>query len=273
MKTAFAHVAAEYDAYRPSYPPEVIDHLQTLLAGPCEQGHGATCAQRDRGRPIVVDVGAGTGIFARQMAARRWRVVAVEPSAAMLRVGIVHRLAADAPPESARLHAVAATAECLPMASESVDLVTAAQAFHWFNPPIALAEFARVLRPGGAMALLWNNRDRSRHPIVDRFEELIRRYNPAHDREYRDQDWPAKIAQSGRFHPTTHHRIEWEWCITPDQFVGFSRTISYVRNVIRRDRLTRFEDDLRNLALAAFPCGVCRVPMWTGLWTARRLHR
>ena len=271
MKTAFDHIAAEYDTYRPSYPQEVLEHLQSLLDAAGGEQHKATGLDRRHIAATVVDVGAGTGIFSRQLAACGWRVIAVEPSVTMLREGIVSRT--DATYDRRRLHAVAAGAEQIPIASGSTDLITAAQAFHWFNPPIALAEFARVLRPGGAIALMWNNRDPSRHPIVDQFENLIRHYNPAHERDYREQDWPAKIAHTGLFDTMIEHRMEWEWNITPDQFVGFSRTISYIRNVIARDRLPRFEDELRTLAITAFPDGVVRLPMWTGLWTARRLAR
>ena len=270
MKTAFDHIAGEYDVYRPSYPAEALDMLGGMLAPDGDRHAGPDV--RDRvDTPVIVDVAAGTGIFSRQLAARGWRVIAVEPSVTMLRVGIVEQT--DMSYDRRRLHPIAGGAERIPIASETIDLITAAQAFHWFNPPIALAEFARVLRPGGAIALLWNNRDPARHPIVDQFEELIRRYNPAHDREYRQQDWPAKIAQTGCFEAMIEHRIEWEWKLTADQLVGFSRTISYVRNVIARDQLPRFEAELRSLAMTAFPDGVCRLPMWTGLWTARRLAR
>ena len=80
---------------------------------------------------------------------------------------------------------VCATAEATGLASGSLDLLTAAQAFHWFNPPYALAEFARVLRPGGVLALLWNNREANRSAFVEAYESLIARYNPAYRREYR----------------------------------------------------------------------------------------
>ena len=177
MKTAFDHIAAEYDTYRPSYPPEVLKHLESLLDSPGSPQHDASRLDREPVRATVVDVGAGTGIFSRQLAARGWRVIAVDPSATMLREGIVDRT--NATYDRRRLHPVAAGAEQIPIASDSVDLITAAQAFHWFNPPIALAEFARILRPGGAIALMWNNRDPERHPIVNQFENLIRHYNPA----------------------------------------------------------------------------------------------
>lgn len=141
MKTAFDHIAGEYDTYRPSYPPEVLERLESVLDSFRGGQLAAIRLDGDATAATAVDVGAGTGIFSRQLAARGWRVIAVEPSAAMLRVGIMDRT--DATYDRRRIHPVAAGAERIPIASESIDLITAAQAFHWFNPPIALAEFAR----------------------------------------------------------------------------------------------------------------------------------
>src|SRR6185295_16889471 len=92
--------------------------------------------------------GAGTGISARLLADRGVRVVAVEPGDAMSGSAARHP----------RVRWVAATAEAIGLDSASVDLVLCAQSFHWFRPEAALAEFARILRPRGRLAIVWNRR-------------------------------------------------------------------------------------------------------------------
>jgi SAM-dependent methyltransferase len=133
----FSDRAADYARHRPSYAPEAID---AVLAG-----------LGDPRRLSAADVGAGTGISAALLADRGASVVAVEPNRAMR----------EAAPPHPRVRWVEGTAEATGLPDASVDLVLCAQAFHWFRPREALVEFARVLRPGGRVALLWNERDES----------------------------------------------------------------------------------------------------------------
>lgn len=134
-----ASTAQYYAAARPAYPAELFDALDELL------GHRLDGAD-------VVDVAAGTGISSRQLAQRGARVVAVELSGAMLT-----RLVADSP----GVRAVQGSGNSLPLADASADLITFAQAWHWMDPRRALPEIRRVLRPGGVLALWWNQTDRS----------------------------------------------------------------------------------------------------------------
>jgi SAM-dependent methyltransferase len=130
---AFGRAAELYERARPGWPAAAVElALHELGLGP---------------KSTVVEVGAGTGKLTRQLVVRVGRVVAVEPDEAMRAV-----LARVVP----AAEAVAGRAESLPLADGSVDAVMAAEAFHWFDGPAALAEFARVLRPGGGVALLWN---------------------------------------------------------------------------------------------------------------------
>jgi SAM-dependent methyltransferase len=131
----FSNRAADYARHRPTYPPAAIDAVLEGLGDPS--------------RLAAADVGAGTGISAALLADRGVSVVAVEPNAAM-------REAATPRP---RVVWRDATAEATGLADGSVDVVVCAQAFHWFRRDEALAEFRRVLRPGGRVALLWNERD------------------------------------------------------------------------------------------------------------------
>lgn len=135
----FARGSEEYVRARPGYPPEVIDLLDRLL------GAGGLAAG-----PTVVDLAAGTGKLTVDLVEAGAHVVAVEPIAEMRA-----QLTALLPGVEAR----SGVAEDLPVEDASVDLVTVAQAFHWFDAPAALAEIHRVLRPDGHLAMIWNVRD------------------------------------------------------------------------------------------------------------------
>src|SRR5204863_4155198 len=121
------------------------------------------------------------------LAASGATVIGLEPVAAMRAL-----LAAFAP-------AVASVAETLPLRDASVDAITVAQAFHWFDAPRALAEIARVLRPGGALVLVWNERD-GRVAWVDAMTSAIHRHDDGTSYQPAEElDWPAIVAASGLF--------------------------------------------------------------------------
>jgi ubiquinone/menaquinone biosynthesis C-methylase UbiE len=143
--SSFGPVADAYERARPGYPKEAVRWL-------------AGSKPRD-----VVDLGAGTGKLTRSLVALGHRVTAVEPLEEMLA-----HLRRAAPGATAAV----GRAEEIPLADGSVDVVVCAQAFHWFDHGAALPEIARVLRPGGRLALVWNSRD-DREPWVARLSELI----------------------------------------------------------------------------------------------------
>jgi SAM-dependent methyltransferase len=129
---SFATVAEAYDRARPSYPADAV----VWLVG----SHKST----------VVELGAGTGKLTELLVAAGHDVIATDPLPEML-----GHLRSRVP--GAR--AAVATAESIPVASCSADVVVCAQSFHWFDHEVALPEIARVLRPGGILALVWNSRD------------------------------------------------------------------------------------------------------------------
>ncbi|MFT3831115.1 MAG: methyltransferase domain-containing protein [Opitutaceae bacterium] len=132
----FSHKVADYEASRPDYPEAFFQMLQVRLPIDAE----------------VADLGAGTGLLTRDLLRHQFRCVAIEPDAAML--AVADQQLSGTP----GYRGVVGRAEAIPLPAQSVDLVTAAQAFHWFDPMRTRAECLRVLRPGGFVALVWNDR-------------------------------------------------------------------------------------------------------------------
>jgi SAM-dependent methyltransferase len=147
----------DYARYRPGYPPGLLD----LLRREC----GLT------ENTVVADVGSGTGILARLFVDNGNRVIAVEPNDEMRRAG--ERLLAG----RGRFESVTGTAEATTLPQGSVDLITAGQAFHWFDRTRAREEFARILRPGGRVVLVWNDRRKHGGRFLSAYERLLETYS------------------------------------------------------------------------------------------------
>lgn len=152
----FGDRVADYVRYRPDYPPALLAWLQ--------REHGATPDWR------IADVGAGTGISSKLFLDAGYTVTAVEPNAAM-RAAAVAWLG-DQP----RFAAVDGRADATGLPDASVELVTVAQAFHWFDPGSTRREFARILRHGGLAAIFWNSRRLDGTPFLVGYEALLQRY-------------------------------------------------------------------------------------------------
>jgi SAM-dependent methyltransferase len=147
----FSDLAGAYVAARPSYPPESVEVLIDGLGDPAALA--------------VADLGAGTGISSRAIAARGPLVYAIEPNAKM-------REAAAPDP---RVQWINGTAEATTLAEGSVNVVAAFQAWHWVEHPAGVAEARRILRPGGRMAAIYNERD-ERDAFTAGYGSLILRY-------------------------------------------------------------------------------------------------
>jgi ubiquinone/menaquinone biosynthesis C-methylase UbiE len=207
----FGAGAASYEAARPGYPDEAVAILVEEL--------GVTAGTR------VCDLAAGTGKLTRRLLELDADVVAVEPVE-----GMRAQLATAVP----GVDAITGTAEAIPLPDASVDVVTVAQAFHWFDAPRALREIARVLRPGGGLAILWNERDEAT-PWVAEMSRLIRWHERTVSR-YQHVAWAEIVAEPGCFSPLAEVRVPWEQPMTRELLAERVRSISYIAAMPEPDR-------------------------------------
>jgi SAM-dependent methyltransferase len=192
-----------YERSRPGYPEQAVAHLVERT--------GIVRGSR------VLDLAAGTGKLTRQLSALGSSPLAVEPSASMRAVFV------DAVPG---VPVAAGTAEAIPVATGTFDAVVAAQSFHWFDPSRALPEIARVLRPGGWLALVWNERDES-DPMV---AELVRISKWDRCQPYPvGMDFGPVLDRSGLFGPVERTVVPFSQQLDRGAFVDQIASRSYVR--------------------------------------------
>ena len=152
----FSDRVADYVRYRPGYPPETLDVLRDAV--------GLTS------HSVVADIGSGTGISTELLLRSGAEVYGVEPNDPM-RAAAESQLSANP-----KFRSVRGTAEATTLADGSVDIIAAAQAFHWFDRDRTRAEFTRILRPGGYVVLLWNSRHVDTTPLLRGYEALLQQY-------------------------------------------------------------------------------------------------
>ena len=152
----FSDRVENYVHYRPGYPPEVLQALQ------------AECGLLPS--HVVADIASGTGIWTRRLLENSNPVFGVEPNAEMRLAG--ERLLAAFP----NFTSIAGTAEATTLSDHSVDFVTAAQAAHWFDRKESRSEFVRILKLGGWLALLWNERVTDSTKFLRDYEQLLLTY-------------------------------------------------------------------------------------------------
>jgi SAM-dependent methyltransferase len=234
--TAFEGLVDHYDAARPSYPPALYDALPDLS-----------------GR--VLELGAGTGIATRELAARAGSLVATDLGPKML--GRLHERSPEVPVAVCR-------AEQLPFASGSFDVVCGGQMWHWVDESRAAAEVARVLRPGGAIALWWNEVDATGLPWWDAQQDRLEAGNPRYTRAYRARDYAAELAPV--FPRAEQWSGRWERTLDWPTYEQWLRSKSYVQAL---DDVPAFVEAERLSLAAAFPDGRIVEPFRVSLWVGR----
>jgi SAM-dependent methyltransferase len=152
----FSNRVENYAKYRPGYPPELLEFFK---------GHLGLTAES-----VVADIGSGTGLSSRPFLEYGTIVYGVEPNAGMRATG-ESLLAAFS-----NFRSIDGTASETKLDSGSIDLILAAQAFHWFDPAPTRTEFKRILKPNGYVALIWNERQLDSTPFLREYEQLLLKF-------------------------------------------------------------------------------------------------
>jgi ubiquinone/menaquinone biosynthesis C-methylase UbiE len=202
----FGAVVEDYDRYRPTYPEVAMDFLTQRLGSP----------QQTR----IADIGSGTGISSAPMLERGYTVYAVEPNANM-------RAAAEKKFQSnPHFHSVAGGAEDTTLPGASVHAVIAAQAFHWFDKPRAQREFARILTPGGQVALLFNERLTEENAFLRGFEDALLKHSIDYTQVNHANLKPEVFENF--YHAFTRTCFRHEQVVNLEGMLGRVRSCSYV---------------------------------------------
>lgn len=219
--TSFGPAAALYDRVRPPYPAEAVAWaLEPLGAGSAR----------------VADVGAGTGIMTRLLVCMGHSVTAVEPDTQMRQI-----LAAACPD----VEVLAGAAEALNLPDASLDAAVAAQAYHWFDHSRAHAELARVIRPGGVFAAIWNDRDESAAWVLE-YSHIVEG-DRAPDGSGADTARAADLSFGDRFGPVQKASFRHAVTHTPESLVELLKSRSYYLTAAP-DRRVALERGVRRLA-------------------------
>jgi SAM-dependent methyltransferase len=152
----FTNRVQNYLRYRPSYPPEIIPLLES------ECGLNSTS--------IIADIGSGTGFLSELFLKNGNTVLGVEPNAEMRAAG--EQILA----KYSKFRSIDASAENTGLADDSVDFITAAQSFHWFDRGAARVEFQRILKPDGWIAIIWNGFQSGKSAVTDGYQDVLTRY-------------------------------------------------------------------------------------------------
>ena len=237
--TAFEELVDHYDAARPRYPAALYAQLEAAL-----DLSGS-----------VLELGAGTGIATRELQGRAGSLVSADLGPKML--GRLRALTPSVP-------VVVARAEALPFADSAFDVVCAAQMWHWVDTQAATPEVLRVLRPGGALALWWNEVAADGLPWWDAQQDRLEAGNPRYSRGYRARDYGLELAP--HFTDVQHWTTAWERELDWPTYERWLRSKSYVQALGDVETFLAAE----RVSLAEhFPDGRIVEPFEVSLWIAR----
>jgi SAM-dependent methyltransferase len=236
-KTIFNALAEQYNAYRPHYPPEALLFLVTL-------------GELDKSSDVA-DIGTGTGRIALELAKYVRLVYAIDTASVML-----DQLQISAEAEGlSNIRTIEAPGEATGLLNESLDLVTLAQAFHWMDKPSALKEASRILKPEKSMVLLWNQVTNTKDEYYSEITSLIKKHNPNYKggADILSADFPDHINSSKLFGPIERYTFSFECSYTPENYVGFLLSKSYIGVGISSADLPHFIEGASIILNKAFP--------------------
>jgi SAM-dependent methyltransferase len=197
--TAFEDLVDHYDAARPAYPAPLFAALPDLSGA-------------------VLELGAGTGIATRELVKRSGSLVSTDLGPKML--ARLHERSPQVP-------VVVSRAEALPFTDGSFDVVCGAQMWHWVDVPVATPEVLRVLRPGGALAVWWNEVAADGLPWWDAQQDRLEAGNPRYSRTYRARDYRSELTPY--FASVEHWTTRWERVLDWPTYERWLRSKSYVQ--------------------------------------------
>ncbi|MGB3637036.1 MAG: methyltransferase domain-containing protein [Rivularia sp. (in: cyanobacteria)] len=200
----FSDRVEDYVKYRPSYPAAAIDQILENLTLPI----------------TAADIGAGTGISSRLLATRGIKVIAIEPNAEMRNAGI-----RDATSLVEWKHG---TAENTNLPDVSVDLVTCFQAFHWFTPEPTVAEFRRILKPQGRLAVVYNNRDKNEEFTAE-YSRIVREASNNHPAESKMKS-VEPLLETSYFNNFEEYTFVYQQELDLTGLIGRAMSVSYLPN-------------------------------------------
>jgi SAM-dependent methyltransferase len=232
IETAIKHgnfdsLAGDYDQFRPGYSPSIVPPILSLIGHPAYEVD-------------AVDVGAGTGIWTRMLAAQGLHsVTAVEPSDEMRRHGVQR--------QEHKIDWRRGAAEETGLPSGAYDLVSMASSFHWTDFDKACAEFQRILRPGGRFVALWNPRMIELNPLLVEIEQEVTRLNPevkrvSSGRSGLTEKLTGMLWAKPGFDDVVYLEARHTAIQTVEQYLGAWRSVNDLRVQLGADRFNRFMD-------------------------------
>lgn len=249
----FTGLADIYAAHRPTYPAQIIEAL---------------CARAAAvgGPKVAIDIGCGTGIATLDLARGLpdWRIIASEPNADML-----EKARATCAGQS-NVEFSANGAEALPGEDGSASLVLAAQALHWFDLPTFFADAARVLVPGGMVAILYNNRQNAVSAVLSEIESYLEDNDECYSRDYRARDTVALLDALADFENVERERSVWLKPMSADELVNYFMSRSMMQPLVMKVGLAKLRQRIGDIADQHARSGIIDLPFATELDMATR---
>lgn len=252
----FDGLAERYDRHRPSYPEAALAAIV------------AACREVEAVAPLLLDVGAGTGIGTRALAERLgpgWRFVGVEPSDDMRQTATARSAALK------NVSFQAGAAEALPFDDGSVGGILVAQALHWFDRPAFYQEAGRLLVPGGGLFVIFNDRD-DETELFRRYEDLMERVVPDYSRDYRSFDYPGEIGGLAWTDGAESRTFRWRWRMPLSDFSGLMMSRSMAKPWVERVGEAEAARELESFAAGYADAGEIELPYVTRLVIALKLR-